>query len=301
VIYSQFGSAFGSPIDPQIDNVRAAPALTSLPALAAALRRMDGWAYGGSVKALVKREPLVTAYQVQGGGSVAEEAASAVRVLATVADRMRRMRGAYGEWTELSTGFDAGAFFDMTPAQVHRFLHIHERVTTVHAVLYADLLLPSYQEAEAYWLDTFRVRYHLLTAFIQDGSAAVEEALAALEVEGVGEVASPDAGDLARFEAALGQMTARWERLLAVVNAIRAALRDDIRFWAISGAVDERALWQAEWAREPAPGLPGALTPLLKDVPTMTLATEFPLPLARQPGRLRRLRRHYLQRRMRRG
>jgi hypothetical protein len=279
---------FYSQVDSHIDDVRAAPALTSLPALAAALRRMDNWAHGGSVQALLRREPLVPAYQVQ-GETVAEEAASAVRVLTTIADRLRRMRGAYGEWTE----FDAGAFFDMTPAQVHRFLHIQERLTTVHAVCYVDLLLPSYQEAEAYWLDSFRTRYHGLTAFLQDGSVEIDDAIATLE-----DADTIPEGDVARFEAGLAEMTARWERLLAVVHAIRATLAEDIRFWAISGAVDERAMWQEEWTRDPAPGLPAALTPSLRDTPTVTLATEFPLPLERQPGRLRRLRRQYLRRRL---
>jgi hypothetical protein len=62
---------------------------------------------------------------------------------------------------------------------------------------------------------------------------------------------------------------------------------------AAGGGSEERARWRWAWARPAALGVAPALLPALDDVPTLTLAVDFPLPAARQPGRLRRLRRSY--------
>jgi hypothetical protein len=85
------------------------------------------------------------------------------------------------------------------------------------------------------------------------------------------------------------QMLEHWQRLVATIRATRALLDNEIGFLAANGSSDERARWRWAWAVEPGPGLHAELLPALAQTPTLTLATDFPLPTYRQPGRRRRL------------
>jgi hypothetical protein len=219
---------------------------------------------------LVRRDPLVPMYRVLPNptvtDAVAAEAQAAAQTLMAVAERLRRLRAAYGAWRQ----FDPSAYFDLTHAQSARLVRVEERVTMVHVLFWADALLPSFQCAEAFWQEDFRPHYLDLRAHLHASDAPLVPVL--------------------RFaDQSRPQMIEHWQRLTAVIRATRALLDDDIRFWATNGADDERARWRGAWEVDPAPGLAPELLPALAYTPTLTLSIDFPLPPYRQAGRRRRL------------
>lgn len=244
----------------------------SIPALAAILRRAHRLDGQTGLPAHLP-DSLPTASPVQGRDRAlvpmyciapsspepSAEAAATAQVVVTVADRLRRLTRAYGEWTD----FDAQAYFDLTPRQAAGLLEITERVTSVHLTFFIDALLPSFRSGLDYWRNHFQPGY-LFTR--QDPRPAF-------------------------FNETQPEMVARWQRLLAVTHHTRRLLADDPAFWAMNAANDERLRYRWAWRGRPAPGIDSALLPRLTDVPTLTLSIDFPLPAYRQPGRLRRLRR----------
>jgi len=249
----------------------AAP-IRSLPGLAAGIRQTDRFALPVSVAALFERKPLVPVYQVA-DGTVEREISAAAETIVVVADKLRRLIGAYGEWRS----FDAPAYFDIYPEQTALLLHISERVTTVHVTFYADLLLPSFRRAERIWAEEFFPAYQAARPFARTGkrSSVYREHFVAMDQP---------------------KLLAYWERLWAVVRGARQILSDDIGFLASSGGSDERNRWRSAWPLHPAAGLDERLLPPLENVPTVTLTMTFPLPIHRQSGRIRRLRRMWERR-----
>jgi hypothetical protein len=236
--------------------------------LAAAIRRTHKRIeLAGTMRTLLRHNPVVQMYHVSNGDqSVQHEAQSAALMLMAVAERLRRLRSAYGAWRQ----FDAEAYFDLTTPQTERLVHISERVTMVHVIFYADALLPSFQAAEAYWQENFRADYRALRAHLHSGTDPLEPVL--------------------RFaERSQPQMLAHWQRLVAIIAATRSLLSNEIGFWAANGSSDERARWRWAWTVDPAPGISNELLPSAAQTPTLTLAVDFPLPTYRQPGRRRRL------------
>lgn len=277
--------------------------LTSIPALAAALRHPQPQRrVAAPLRTLLRYDPLVPMYQVKTGGAPAqppngepvnqkaaldkaaidEEAQAAAHVLLTVAERLRRLTTAYGEWTQ----FDAAAYFDLTEPQLERLVRVVERVTTVHVLFAADQLLPSFQIAAAYWQEHFCPGYGAARAQLALDRNSDSDQPIVVENEAVRRFA----------EVIQPQMVDHWQRLVDVVQATRALLDQEIAFWATNGGNEERARRRSAWAEPPAPGVDAALLPALAHVPTLTLAIDFPLPAYRQPGRLRRLRRSYAHR-----
>lgn len=245
--------------------VQTAP-LTSAPALAAAIRQTDRDIHLSPVYRVLHPSKVVPMYRI-GGHSDKREAQVAANVLAEIADRLRRLESAYGEWKQ----FDAEAYFDLPSTQVSRLVKVSERVSTVHTTVFVDLLLPSYQRAEVFWFRHFRRDYQALHNNLTYGTEPLP--------------------DVARFyERSQPRMAAYWQRLLSVIQGTRAALNTDVGFLAVNGSEDERARWRQAWTQPPARGLGPILMPLLQGIPTLTLSFDFPLPANRQPGRLRRLR-----------
>lgn len=245
--------------------------ICSTPALAAAIRRTHKrMEIPGAMRTLLRHNPVVQMYHVSAGSvgnqSVEHEAQSAAHMLMAVAERLRRLRSAYGAWRS----FDACAYFDLTEVQTNRLVHISERVTMVHVVFFADVLLPSFQIAEAFWQESYRPDYLELRSHLRVGERPLEPVMT------FADRSQP-------------QMIEHWQRLVAVIRATRALLDNEISFWAANGSSDERARWRWAWATEPAPGIHPALLPPLAQTPTLTLAVDFPLPTYRQPGRRRRL------------
>lgn len=244
--------------------------LTSMPALATALRLMDTTRFQLADLALERPDALATMYRITNDLPTPEaEAEAAKRVLSEVTERMRRLDGAYGEWQL----FDAPAYFDLTVDQAAQLVRVVERVSMVHVVFFADLLLPSFQSAASYWRQMYAPAYQALRN-------------------------QPEQGAQRFIQEIQPAMIAQWQRLLAVVEHARSLLNQDVGFWATNNAEEERTRWLRWWRQEPAPGLIPTLKPDLQQTPTLTLAFDFPLPARRQPGRLRRLRRNQQRRRL---
>lgn len=199
-------------------------------------------------------------------GSVTEEAHAAVQLAGEVAERMRRLPRAYGEWRI----FEPGPYFDLTPAQVALLTRIVERAATVHVVFFLDALLPAFQAVHAY---------------------AAQMAMAM--------------GSTEQDEMIYATLAARWQRMLGVVDAARRHLHDDIRFLALNGAKEEQERWLGtQYLRQNLKqnlkqDMLDIQQNMLAAAPwasperssTLTLSIDFPLPAFRQPGRKRRLRR----------
>lgn len=248
------------------------PWITSIPALATALRQSDTWRPDRPVQDLWARHRLVPMYRIV-ADTPEEEAQRGVQTLREVADRLRRLQDAYGEWHH----FDAGAYFDLSDVQATRLVHIAERVSTVHVIFFADLLFPTFQAVEHYWATCFVPAYRTCQRQLATGHAPREAAAAF-------------------FDQIQPAMVRRWEQMLEVMGQARRILGEDIGFMALNGGEDERSRWRRLWRQEPAPGLHPALTGDLSGLPTLTLACTFPLPAYRQPGRVRRLRLNRLRR-----
>lgn len=242
--------------------------LQSTPALAAALRLMNQQRQFQPIT-LPKARDLSPMYRVHGGG-VDTEAHNVARMVGEVAERMRRLSAAYGEWQD----FDTPAYFDLPTDFSDKIVRIVERVSTVHIRFYIDPLLPSFQKASHFWATNLVHAYQQIEQSPEQYRHFVEE---------------------------LQQtMLARWTRLLAVLRAARTQLLEDIGFLTTSGAEDERIQWQGVWRIPPVVALLPALTPDLQEIPTLTLALDFTLPAQKQPGRIRRLRNSRDRRRHRR-
>jgi hypothetical protein len=195
---------------------------------------------------------LTPMYRVA-GGSTEQEAASAARLVSDLAERLRRLAGAYGEWQQ----FEVEPYFDLFGEQAAMLVHVAERVSTVHVTFYADCLLPSFQVAVDY------LAHELAPARFRNGA----------------------------YPAAQAVMSGHWHHLVEVIEETRALLVHDAGFLAGNGAGEERSRWRRAWQLPTPAGLLPSLAPPLAATPTLTLSIEFPLPAARQPGRLRRLRR----------
>lgn len=243
--------------------------LRSTPALAAALRQMNSGAIHFAPVPLPKSQVLPPMYRLR-SGTQAEEVEAAVRLVSEVAERMRRLTVAYAEWRD----FDAPAYFDLPAAFSGQLVRVVERVSTVHIIFFADLLLPAFQQVTIQWEQSFLPAYQrrnhtpeIYRTFFEDAQPVMSDA---------------------------------WQRLLSVMTAARTQLLDDIGFFTTNGADDERMRWQALWRQPPIVELDPMLTPALSTIPTLTLALDFPLPAQRQPERIRRLRQSRERRRRRR-
>ena len=231
--------------------------VVSAPALAAALRTVDRSLPPAPPTFAYEPRHLAPMYRLV-ALDLDDEVAAAVHLASDVADRLRRLKAAYGEWQV----FEPGPYFDLAEAQVAQLVHVAERVSTVHVTFFIDALLPSFQQAAD----------HLANVF------------------------APAWRSHSCNDATLATMTASWQRLIAVLQGTRRLLLGDIGFLAANSAHDERIRWRAAWLLPAAAGLGETLLPPLAVVPTLTLSVEFPLPLSRQPGRLRRLRRAWERR-----
>lgn len=242
-------------------------AVRSVPALAASFRCIDRCALPVSTTQIFSTRPLSPAYQLQ-NHTMAKEAQTAINTIAQVADKLRRLATAYGEWTE----FDIPAFFDLWPEHAPYLVQIEERVSTVCVTFYADMLLPSFQRVEQYWAQEFFPAYQSARPFLH--GCAEQSSFSAHFLE---------------FEQP--KLIAYWEKILTIVAEARRTLWNDIGFLAAAAGAEEKANWQWAWRTRPALGLDERLLPDLRQLPTLTLIVEFPLPAYRQPGRVRRLRR----------
>ncbi len=227
--------------------------LVSAPALAAALRVVDRLPEFLAASPLLNLHDVVPMYCIE-ADTLESEVEAAVQLVSNLVERLRRLPAAYGEWQV----FEPGPYFDLTEGQVAHLLTIDERVSTVRVTFFADALLPAFQQ----------LAVDLLVNLAPNWPEVCYQ---------------PDV----QRAAALG-----WQRLASVLTAARQRLRDDIGFLASNDAAEERLRWSWLWKAPTALGLLPDLSADLDTIPTLTLTVDFPLPAFRQPGRLRRLRRH---------
>lgn len=254
--------------------------INSAPALAAALR-MTGQADGVPNVPLpeltvLRANALVPMYRLQ-ARTVAQEIDHAVRVVNETAERLRRLATAYGEWSM----FDASAYFDLTPTQATSLVYLVERVSSVHVRFFTDLLLPSFQRAVISWRMGYAPAYAGLRHELRAGLPAIN---------GMRNGNGNGNGNGAFAHVVQPQMIERWDRVLAVVDGVHRRLAGDITLLSMSGSEEERNRWRHYWQFEPQAGLDAALLPALASLRSLTLTFDFPLPISRQPDRLRRLR-----------
>ncbi len=192
-----------------------------------------------------------------GAGSLEAEAQAAAQLVTEVAERLRRLKRAYGEWHT----FEPGPYFDLTPAQVALLTRVTERVATVHVLFYVDALLPAFQAVQLY---AARFPAHH--------------------------------GSTEQSDMVYTTLASHWRRMLEVVTATQQRLRHDIGFLALSAAAEERERWTpAQRLTGAASDAPWCVQ-RRSDLPSLTLSIDFPLPAYRQPGRKRRLRRTWQRR-----
>ena len=227
--------------------------LVSAPSLAAALRVVDRLPEFLTASPLFNPHDAVPMYCIK-ADTLEGEVEAAVLLVGNLVERLRRLSAAYGEWQV----FEPGPYFDLTEGQAAHLLDIDERVSTVRVTFFADALLPTFQQLAEDLLVNLAPNW--------------------LEVRYQPHV---------QRTAALG-----WQRLVSVLTDARRRLREDIGFLAGNDAAEERLRWSRFWSMPSALGLLPEFSADLATVPTLTLAVEFPLPAFRQPGRLRRLRRH---------
>ncbi len=240
-------------------------ALPSTPALAAALRTMDHTQFTTGPLWATPLE-VVPMYRIGGTDSRAESEAAS-RAISEVVERMRRLTDAYGEWQH----FDIPAYFDLTKDQTARLVRIRERVSTVHVIFCTDLLLPTFQQTLHFWAEHFVPAYQAM----QQSAAGYQAFLTEVQPA----------------------MIEHWRRLFTVIAQTRRLLMEDVSFLAANGVQEERVRWRQWWDGEPVPGLDARLLPELSQISTLTLSLDFPLPIHRQPHRLRRLRQNRARRR----
>jgi hypothetical protein len=217
--------------------------ILSVAALAAALRRWRPGDPFAEASPVLSGRSLAPFYRLR-PGSVEEEGRAAAQLAGDVAERLRRLRQAYGEWQQ----FEPGPYFDLTEEQAALLTRVVERASTVHVVIYLDALLPAFQA-----------------------------------VQGCAGQNSPQMTPCWQ-----NALTRSWSRLLEVLGTAQRALQQDITLLAYSAADEERARWQRAGGERPA----GPWAPLaVKELPSLTLSVDLPLPVFLQSGRRRRLRR----------
>ena len=263
--------------------------ISSTPGLAAALRETHTYSFSEATSLIFASDMPVSMYQVS-TGDVATEASSAIHLVDEVTERLRRLGGAYGEWSS----FDAPAYFDLSEEHCNRLTHLSERVSTVHVTFAIDLLLPSFQAAADYWATRFSPAYHAASPSTHSNRPSEQSGPASSALPQPGSAFVDDFHQVVQPE-----MVRLWQQLFAVLHKARESLFDDIGFLSMNGGQEERAHWRLQWEQEPAPGLDERLCLPLRSIPTLNLAFEFSLPISRQSDRLQRLRRSQMSRRRR--
>lgn len=230
-------------------------AATSIPALAAALRAWQTGADVASVAKVLQPRTLAPMYRLAdrlAADNLDAEAQAAAQLTSEVAERMRRLKRAYGEWRI----FEPAPYFDLTPVQAALLTCVTERVATVHVAFYVDALLPTFQDTQRY---AARFAAH--------------------------------SGSTEHSDMVYATLASHWRRMLAVVDAVRRRLRHDVGFLALNAAAEEQKRWAATQHLAGATGDQPWCAQKRSHFPSLTLSIEFPLPAFRQLGRKQRLRR----------
>lgn len=230
----------------------------SLPALAAgALQSHQAWRVRSEAARLAIEllPPVYRVAEAQAGAAQAEQVARAVSELA---QKLARLKGAYGAWPV----FDPGPYFDLHPCHLGSLCRVEETQQLVRVRLYADLLAPAYRAAERYWVETFFPAYH----------------------------AGISGGDSDPFRAHLHDevvpsMARLFDEAVEVIQGALDLLAGNLEVVSLLGGLEERIQHRPRPGTTIAPGLPATLQRLPRAMPTLTLDMIFPAPAERPVGR----------------
>lgn len=230
----------------------------SLPALAAGiLQSHQAWTVRSDA-ARLEAEPLPPVYHSDETLAGAAQAEQVARAVAELAQKLARLKYAYAAWPL----FDPGPYFDLQPGHLASLCRVEETRNIVRVRLYADLLAPAFRAAERYWAETFLPAYHA-----GSGGDALDVFRRHLQFE-----AAPT---LARL---LDEAT-------GVVQGALDLLAGNLEVVSLLGGLEERIQHRPRPGVTLAPGLPPALQPLPRAMPTLTLDLIFPAPVERPVGR----------------
>ncbi len=96
-------------------------------------------------------DAIVPAYLVPSTADSRHRIHRLADAVAILAERLQRLQAALPFWRQ----FDAGAYFDLRPAQVQTMVHIERLGAVLDITIYADLLSPAFHVAESYWAHSY--------------------------------------------------------------------------------------------------------------------------------------------------
>ena len=242
--------------------------IRTLPELARAWWTLeDRWPNTSSTQQLLQR-PLAPAYRVRARGAEEERARFLARSITVLVDRLARLPRVWQEWET----FDAAAYFDLYPEQVDVLLTIRETKRLVRVTAFADVLSPSFQEAETYWIE------HVVPA-LHVAQPALFATAGKEPLDGVGETWA----ELLASE--IGpEMERRLYKAAREIERARSLLYD----WGLVDFLITSAAWEERYrvAASRNGHVDARLWERLRLVPTLTLEIAFSL--VPESARLRR-------------
>lgn len=233
--------------------------IRSIPALAAHLRGVHRMATEASAALACPSAELVPTYHPAGlarcrqarktPSQLQAEAEAMVHVYRRLIDHMHRLPEAFREWRE----FDPGPFFDLYPRQAAALVQVDAGARATRVAFYGDLLMPAFQLAESYFVNTFAPAYR--SAFARERP--------------------PNAALQAHYRTVVEpEMARRWHRLVMVAQRLNWTLQDDLEFMVVVDGADALFEWRHVWQEPAAPGLHISLRPAWETLTTFTLAVQ---------------------------
>jgi hypothetical protein len=219
---------------------------SSLPDLAAQLAQPFRYWPCQSLAASFFHTPFVPAYRVPTHGSSDRRIQRLADAIAILAERLHRLENALAYWRR----FDAGAYFDLHPAQTRALVCFERLGAVVDITLYADFLSPAFRAAERFWGQSYCPAYYAATQSPEDAFTE----------------------DFRRHTQPLMQehIRAAQEEIAAAGNLLFQ--RGDVTFLAAAAAPDER---QRHLRHHPL--IATDLFPSFLQLPTLTLSRSFDL------------------------
>ncbi len=234
--------------------------IRSIPALAAHLRSVHRCRIRASSAKICPCASLVPSYHPAGLGKMKtgektpsqlrKEAEAMVPVYRRLIDHCHRLPAAFQEWQE----FDPSPFFDLYPEQAEMLVRQEKGRHYTRIAFCGDMLIPAFQSAETYFVETFAPAYRL--AHQGSRSDAETQAAYATEVE--------------------PEMVRRWQHLTTVAQRLNWTLQEDLDFLVIVDGAEELFGWRDIWKEPAATGLHSSLLPAWETLTTFTLAVQCP-------------------------
>lgn len=232
--------------------------IRSIPSLAAHLRSVHTRRVQDSAAKICPCPSLVPSYHPAGLGKLRvgeksptqlrQEAEAMVPVYRRLIDHCHRLPSAFQEWSV----FDPSPFFDLYPEQAKLLVRQEEGKHFTRISFYGDMLIPAFQFAETYFVETFAPSY--LAAHGKNSSETGDGDIYARQVE--------------------PEMVRRWQHLMTVAKRLNWRLQDDLDFLVIVDGAEELFGWRDVWQEPAANGLHSSLLPAWENLTTFTLSVQ---------------------------